>query len=213
MGRLTRRFNKRVVQIADNLPTAKQGDTMKPRDFIHAIVLGLFAFSGLTGCSARLVPLDQPYEAVDEREEAVYDGYYFGGYGSPPPHYSYDAWHMSHYYQYAEDLHYGGYAIAPNPNDSYTEDEAPIRRAPTQDSVQPTNSNRQNSRRVGQREDNSFQRSGNRSRQTSSGERRENGRETWRRLKQRRHLPDRDTEVDEERKARREQIRRRSDRR
>jgi hypothetical protein len=182
---------------------------MKPRDFTYAIVLGVFAFSVLTGCSVRFVPLDEPHEVVNEREGAVYAGYYPGGYGSPPPHYSYDAWHMSHYYGYADNRHYGGYALDPNPNDSYTEGEVPLRRAPAQGSVQPTDSNRQSNRRTGQREENSFQQLGNRGRQAASGERRSHGRETQQRLRQRRHQPDRETKVDEDSKARREKIRRR----
>jgi hypothetical protein len=199
-------------------------------NLFRTITVSLLASAFLTGCSIRLVPLNQPVneaQADYERKEAVYEGYYPGGIGSLPPDFSYNAWHMSQYYRYANEEVYGNYTsefgyvppyrmnIDPNPNNGYSVGEKPVQRAPTRGSVQPTDSHRQNRHRTGQHRGNaSFQRTVDRSRHAqanrpSSGNRENNG-DTRRKLKQRHNRSDKNTRMDEDRETERQKIRQRA---
>ena len=119
---------------------------MKTFILVKLLVCALFL---ATGCSVRRIPLDQ--SIVDQDPTIEYAGGYghghYNGNSIDNPRFVADAWRMSRYYrgnapsnhllstfdyQPSDRLN-----VDPNPYDSYRSGEAPIMRAPAQNTTQP----------------------------------------------------------------------------
>ena len=120
---------------------------MKAFTIVKLLVCALFLIAG--GCSVRHIPLDQSVADQDPVIEyaAEYDGgSYYSGSSISSPRFAADAWRMSQYYRGGIPSNQSstifGYQpsdrlnIDPNPYDNYRSGEAPIMRAPAQDSAQ-----------------------------------------------------------------------------